>query len=217
MDILTAIKERRSVRRFSDKKVDRHLIVEVLAAATWAPTHCNTQGWKFVIVDDEKLKKDMVDLGGSALIAHAPTGVLVLYDNRSDNTEYMDYVQSAAAAIQNILLLAHSYGLAACWVCHLPKKDDLRKVFKIPPVYSPIAYILLGYTVDKPKGVARKYNIQDLIRYNKFDFPKDQIPGRCKGFIVKGFLRRIYYFLPKKIKMALRLDIEKRFVRKFEN
>lgn len=217
MDILNAIKQRRSVRTFSNKRVDCAVVEKIIELATWAPSNCNIQGWKFIIVDDDRVKQDMVDMGGATIIKNAPIGILVLYNNQSDNIEYMDYVQSASAAIQNMLLAAYSFGLATCWICHLPTKKDLKRIFGFNSNYSPIAYVLLGYSDREPKKVERKYKIEDLISYNCFNFKKDTLAKTDKKLWLRKLMRKLYYLLPGKIKTIINPFIDKNFVNKFEN
>ena len=200
MDLKTSILERRSVRRFKNIAPEKDLILEILDIARWAPTHCNTQAVKFIIVDDKKIKDKIVDMGGSVVIKNAPTGILVLYSNLSDNLEYSDYMQSAAAIIQNVLLYAHSIGLATCWIAQLPRTFDLRTLFNIPPAYDPIAYILLGYPEREPKHVPRKHKIEDIIAYNTFDFDLKASCSNERSIKHKRIVRGIYYKLPTIIK-----------------
>ena len=126
-DIHDVIINRRSVRTFNKIRPDNELILEILDVARWAPSHCDTQDVYFLIIDNEKIKQQLVDRGGATTINSAPVGVLVLYSNSSDNPEYKDYIQSGAAVVQNVLLYAYSMGLGTCWIAHLPRKSDLRK------------------------------------------------------------------------------------------
>lgn len=59
--------------------------------------------------------------------------------------KHKDYVQSAAASIQNMLLMAYAKGVGACWICDLPKQSVMRSIFNIPKNYDVIAYVALGY------------------------------------------------------------------------
>ena len=52
MDLITGIKERRSVRRFADKPVPRELIAEVVEIARFAPSWKNTQIARYIVVED---------------------------------------------------------------------------------------------------------------------------------------------------------------------
>lgn len=168
MDIFKAIKERRSIRHFQDKELDKDALNKIIEAANWAPSASNIQGWRFIIIDEPKLKNQLVKLGVARVINDAPLGILILYDNRSINLEYMDHIQSASAAIENMLLVAYALGIGSCWVCRLPFKRRMRKIFKFPWYYDPIAYIALGYPKDEVRQVERKYKFTDLISYNYF-------------------------------------------------
>ena len=91
--------------------------MKVIEAGMWAPSACNLQNWKFIVIDNQNLKEKLVDWGAAIFIKHAPMAILVLYDNRTANIEYQDHIQSAAAAIQNMLLAAISLELGTCWIC----------------------------------------------------------------------------------------------------
>jgi len=215
-DFFSIIKNRRSVRVFQEKEVERDLIKKAIEMAAWAPSACDIQGWKFIVVDDKNKKQQIVDLGGSINIRSAPAGILVLYDNRSKDTEYADYIQSASAAIQNLLLTVHYLGLGACWICHLPPKRQLRKLFKIPGYLSPIAYIIVGYKKNEPVERPRKYSLEEIVSFNTFSSgDSSEKTSRLKLFILR-ILVRFYYLVPVFIKKKwLNQYVDGRFVKKF--
>lgn len=216
MDIQTVIKNRRSVRRFLDKKIEPEIINRIIESANWAPSACNIQGWKFIIVDDQKLKEKIVEQGGIRLIKDAPLGILVAYDQRTENLEYQDHIQSAAAAIQNLLLAATDQGIAGCWICHLPNKKDLKKIFDIPFAYTPIAYIVLGYPVREPVAIPRRYELNQLIGHNQF--PAVLISSVSpKKLLIKRTLRKMYFSLPTPLKKIVSPLVDKYFTKKFGN
>jgi nitroreductase len=215
MDLTQAIKERRSIRQFSDQPVEAEKIKALIEAANWAPSHCNTQAWKFIIVQEDKLKAKMVDAGGSVVIKNAPLGILVLHPNTSENIEYYDYIQSCSAAIQNILLTAYSLGLGSCWICHLPRRSVIRKIFSIPKNYLPVAYILIGYPAKEAQPVARINQIPDLISYNKFDFKVEK--ANWLKIKSKRAAKRIYRLLPTPLKKLVFPLVDKLLVKKFDN
>jgi len=217
LDIKEAIVKRRSVRAFSEVAPDKSLVLEILDVARWAPTHCNTQAVKFIIIDDAELKQKIVGMGGSVIIKNAPIGILVSYSNLSDNIEYLDYIQSASAVIQNVLLYSYSKGLATCWVAHLPRKSDLQKLFNIPQTYDPIAYILMGYPKKEPKEVPRKYKIEEITGYNNTTVDSASQKTRRDMIQIKSKLRKAYYKLPTPIKRLLNPIVDRLFVNKFEN
>ncbi len=213
MELKEAILKRRSVRKFQDKPVPYEYIEEIISAGLWAPSGCDKQLWRFIVIDNSQLKQRIVDEGGAVFIKDAPVGILVLYDNRTDNTEYRDYIQSASAAIHNMLLAATSLGIGSCWVCHLPLKCTLRKILRVPGYFDPIAYVALGYPAHEPKLRPRKDTVKYFISRNIFNFKKEE-----SSFIsleAKRLLRRVYFSLPLALKKALRPIAEKQ-VKKFD-
>lgn len=216
LDFLNIINSRRSVRSFTGGAVDKDLISKLIEAATKAPSACNIQGWHFIVIDKDEIKQKLIDYGASIVIKNAPIGILVLYDSRTKNTEYQDHIQSAAAAIENILLTATYYNLGVCWICHLPPKRQLRKIFSIPNYYDPIAYILLGHRKNEPVAVPRKYKIQNLISYN--EFKPDPEHCRESNILLKKILIKLYHLTPLFLKRKfLNKYLDENFVKKFEN
>ncbi len=214
MGLDEAIKQRRSVRKFLGKDVSDAALKKIIDAANHAPTACDIQGYRFVIINDKKVKQRIVDNGAASFIMGAPAGVLVLYDNRTKNIEYNDDVQSGAAAIQNMLLMAYSLGIGSCWICHLPTKRQLRKILRIPHNYDPLAYIALGYPLKKIKERPRRHKTEELMSYNKFSF-KERIPSRINiGLWLNRLGRRIYYKLP--MRKHIKPTVDRLFEKKFE-
>lgn len=211
MQLDQAIKNRRSVRVFFEKKVSQKLINEIIESANFAPSACNRQAWKFIIIDDNQKLKLLSDLGGAHFIKNAPQAILIVYSNLTDNAEYLDYIQSASAAIQNMQLKIFSLGLGSCWVDNLPNKKTVRKIFSIPRTYDPIALVVFGYPKIQPRPIRRKFPVQEIMSSNSFDFETIQTKKNKYNVYIKKYLRKIYTNLPNSFKKLL-LPI----VRKFE-
>ncbi|MEM3565559.1 MAG: nitroreductase family protein [Candidatus Bathyarchaeia archaeon] len=78
-------------------------------------------------------------------------------DRRRRKAEYIIGVQSVAAYIQNLLLLAHYYGLGTCWVCApLFCQSVVKKVLGLPREIEPQAMIMMGHPDEKPEPPPRK-------------------------------------------------------------
>ncbi|MFP4056840.1 MAG: nitroreductase family protein [Candidatus Brocadiia bacterium] len=218
-EALRPLRERRSIRRFTDAKVPRQVLRELVRYATLAPSACNRQAWRFVVVTDPEVKQRIVDGGGSVLIAKAPCGILVSYANTTRNTEYRDEVQSASACIQNLLLAAHAYGLGACWLCTLPRKGHLRRLLGIPPSYSPVAYIILGYpSAATVKEVPRLHSVEELVGENRFPAAAAEPgPGRL-SLAVQRALVWVYRRLPGVLRRRFaNRFVDRRLTKKFDN
>jgi nitroreductase len=216
MDIEQAILKRRSIRMFQNRDVPLQALEKIINAGIHAPSNCNVQGWRFIVVNDRRLKERMVECGGSAIIGQAPVGVLVCYDHRSVNLEYCDWLQSASAATQNILLAANAMGLGGCWICHLPPKSQLRALFAIPAQYSPTAYIALGYPAHEPVVVVRKRTAAEVIGYNRFPMIARE-SSRVQLLWCKRAACALYFSLPLSLKKRLRKTVDRLFVKKHEN
>lgn len=213
MELWQAIRTRRSIRKYTDEVVDKETIYKIIEAGSWAPSACNIQGWKFIILDSPEVIKKIYKSGGASFLQNVKQAVVVLYENQTDNIEYQDYVQSAAASIQNMLLMAHSLNIGTCWVNNLPNKRVLRKILNVPFSYDPIALITIGYYDYAPHDRERKYSIRDLVSYNKFDFNIVSSKSRVK-VAIKRFCRKIYKILPGKV---LLLKIVGKLEKKFDN
>jgi len=217
-NILKFLGKRRSVRKFKDEKIPAEIIQKLIECATLAPSSCNKQSWRFIVVDNPEIKEKIVDGGSSNLINSAPCGILVTYSNLTINNIYHDDIQSAAAATENLLLAAANLDLGACWICNLPTKRYLRNLLNIPSNYSPVAYVLLGYPEKiKTINIPRKIKLEKIIAYNKFPdiITEENIP---KYILIKQFITWVYRNSPVIIKKKiLNKFIDKNFTKKFDN
>ena len=128
MDLIEAIKGRRTIRRFLEKEVDLSLVKQLITLGTYAPSACNRQAWRFIIVTDKEIMKMLRKYNASWVIPNSPVGILVVYNKFTVNMKYPDNIESASACIENILLGATSFGVGACWINDLPSKKIIRKL-----------------------------------------------------------------------------------------
>ena len=166
MSIDEAIKGRRSVRTYKSDEISEDLIRDIIEAATFAPSAKNGQQWRFIVLTGEskdkftdmyriELGKLSVDLGSSygscTMMEEAPVVIVVWNTNeRGWTTE----VHSVSAAIQNLLLKAHSLGLGTCWIGDIfytyeAIMDYFRKPWKL------LAAITVGWTDVTPESRPR--------------------------------------------------------------
>lgn len=209
-DLLEAIKNRRSIRIFEDRPVPDDIIEKIIEAGQWAPSACNRQDWKFIIIESREVRDRIMRETTAYFVGKAPLLILVIYSNRTDNLEYKDHLLSAAMAIQNMQLVAYSLGLGACCVNNLPIKSRLRKLLNIPRSFDPVALLCMGYPKSIPRPMKRKEPVENLICRNNFNF-KGSYPSIDLKLNVKRSVRYIYYRLPASLKKLL-----EPFARKFE-
>jgi nitroreductase len=172
-DILELIKSRRNVKEFLPKFVEWEQISKILDAARHAPSSGNVQNWKFVVVIDSELKKQLADAalqqyeiinaGALIVICGEPEKAERYYGLRG---ERLYTVQNCAAAMQNMLLEAHSLGLASRWIGAF-EEEMVKRLFSIPEEVRPQAIIAIGYPKEIPPKPP-KLPLESLIYFNKW-------------------------------------------------
>lgn len=177
--VLEAIRGRRSIGRVKPDPVDREIIEAILEAASWAPSHHNTQPWRFVVMTGDgrgKLGEGYArvaaagapDLAGEELeerlrkerlkAFRAPV-VIAAICSPSDDPRAVREEELAAAqiAVQNLLLAAHAFGLGAIWRSGQPMFDPLMKEqFELRADEEIVAFIYAGYPDMTPAVPQRK-------------------------------------------------------------
>jgi len=156
------VRGRRSTRSFSRKVPDREIIEQILEAAIWAPSAGNLQPWIFLVIQGDELKERLVKAAlGQRFIAEAPFLVVVCADIPRSTGRYgrrgaeLYCIQDTAAATQNMLLTAHSMGLAACWVGAFDE-SEVQRVLRLPPEIRPVALVPLGFSESPPRIPSRR-------------------------------------------------------------
>ena len=169
MEVLEAIRTRRSVRKFSPEPVPEEALRTVLEAARWAPSWANTQCWEIVVVKDPAKKKALSDLlvpernPAKEAVAQAPVllavcgkkGISGFYKGKpvTDKGDWLMF--DVALAVQNICLAAHSLGLGTVIVGALDHKKA-SEVLGLPEEVELVVLIPLGKPAHEPKTPPRK-------------------------------------------------------------
>jgi len=171
--VFEAIKNRRSIRAFTDEPVSDEEAMKLIDAARWAPSAGNIQPWEFVVVRDPEIKRG---LSAAALdqtfIEEAPVVIVVCANQLRSSRGYgsrganLYCLQDTAAATQNMLLAAYALGLATCWVGAF-QEEEARKVLKIPNGVRPVAIIPVGHPAEKPEAPDRR-PLNEIVHHETF-------------------------------------------------
>jgi len=170
MDLYEAIKKRYSCRSYASKPIEADKFDRILEAARLAPSAKNLQDWRFIVVTDEKKRKELaVAANEQMFIATAPAIIV-----GCSNTDYaMRCGQKIAPidlgiAMEHIALAATAEGLAACWIgSFYPEK--VRKVLDIPEKIEIIELMPIGYPADKETHKPRE-NIKKIVCFEGWKF-----------------------------------------------
>lgn len=168
MDVLAAIKERRSIRRFTDKPIDKTILRDLVECGIMAPSGHNKQARHFLVVTEKGKINRLGEIATWAkfMINQAQACIVVFCDSNESST----LVEDGSAATENILLAATSYGLGSCWIAGygMPYAGELENFLVAPDNLKLVSLIALGYSaVENSKAPPRK-NIDDVIKWNSF-------------------------------------------------
>ena len=150
MDVRQAIKDRRSVRKYTQEPVSEDQLAQILEAGRWAPSRGNSQAWKFIVLKDAQIRRQLAEaIPNGKFLAKAPLGVAVVVNPKSSKHPE----QEGAAAIQNMLLAAHALGLGTCWisVCGTEWAEKATQVLGIPDEEWLISVVSIGHPAETPE------------------------------------------------------------------
>lgn len=149
MDILEAIRNRRSVRAFADKPVPAKVMQRMRQALRYAPSACNIQPWHFVLVEDAKLRQAVATAAnGQDWMAQAPVIVVACgfpdqaYKHMGGYGNSVDV--DVAIAIDHLTLAAVAEGLGTCWIGAF-SENKVKKLLGMPASVKIVAMTPLGY------------------------------------------------------------------------
>jgi nitroreductase len=173
MNTLDAINTRRSIRKYLDRPVEYEKLVNILDAAIKAPSAGNLQDWRFVLVTDRGLIKQVAGYSIEQYwIQTAPVLVIVCAVPEKHEMYYglrgkrLYNIQDCAAAIENLLLAATDAGLGSCWIGAF-EEEKLKSLFGIPADVRPQAIISLGYSDEVPKD-RQLLPIEQMVYFNRY-------------------------------------------------
>jgi len=183
MELMDAIRQRRSIRVFDGRAVSREEIAELIDAAAYAPSRFNIQPWHFhvamghargrvaeVMAMTTAYLEEYIDVLGPEGLEHAarfyadlggaPVVIAISAKHVEDPTDWLDDTIAVGAALQSFLLAVVERGLAACsltaphWI-----RDRLLSVFEIPAGSDIMALIVLGHADETPLEKSRHTDV----------------------------------------------------------
>lgn len=146
MDFLKLAAERYSVRKFADKPVEKDVIDKILRAGHIAPTGCNYQPQRIIVMNNEESLEKL--RGCTRCHFDAPLAMLVCYCKDECWTRPYDGAQSgivdASIVTTHMMLAAAELGVGSTWVMHF-NPFKIREAFEIPENIEPVALLVMGY------------------------------------------------------------------------
>ncbi len=178
-DILELIHKRQSDRQYSNRPVEAEKLERIVEAGRMAPSACNAQPWKFVVVTGSELIKDVSEAASAKLIGmntfvnQAPVIVVIVrerpnFSSRVGGTiKNKDYSHiDIGIAAGNICLQAAAEGIGSCIIGWFDEKS-IRKILNIPSSKRVELIITLGYSTGDYREKKRKPP-EETVSYNKY-------------------------------------------------
>ena len=169
--------------RQSDRSYDVSRTVEpeklerILEAARLSPSACNAQPWKFVVVTDSQLAREVgkatTGLGMNKFAKDAPVHILVVEESMNITSflgakikdKYFPLIDIGIAAA-HITLAAESEGLGSCILGWFDEKE-IKKLVGIPMRKRLLLDIVIGYPVKDKRKKSRKPK-EKVVSYNHY-------------------------------------------------
>ncbi len=196
MDVMEAIRERRSIRRYRTDPITNEVLATLLEAARLAPSWANTQCWRLVVVRDQAIKNRLAEVLSSAhsgrgnrcnqavreapvvIVTCAQKGLSGIYRSgehqgkpATDKGEYW-YMFDVALAMHGLTLAAQSQGLGTVHVGHFDPAL-VAKVLNVPDDVAVVEIMPVGYPAEAPQARPRK-PLEEIVFYDGYRTPQAQ-------------------------------------------
>ncbi|MEW5844848.1 MAG: nitroreductase family protein [Bacteroidota bacterium] len=174
------VQNRQSDRAYDSRTVDREIILRIIEAARLAPSACNAQPWRFIVVDDPGLKNKLADAAASRVLGinhftkQAPVHIVIVMEPANLNSNFGSLVKGKTFPLidigitaEHICLAAKAEGLGSCmlgWFDELAVKKllDIPKSRRVPLI------ITLGYPATDEIRPKRRKSLDDVVSFNKY-------------------------------------------------
>lgn len=185
MEVMQAIRDRRSIRKYKTDPVDDKTLETVLEAARLAPSWANTQCWRFIVVRDSDTKARLAtalstDNPATDAITNAPVVIVACaelgksgfsYDKATNKATALTdkgdwYMFDVALAMENMVLAAQALGLATVHVASLDAKKAAA-ILDVPQGFCVVEMTPLGYP-DQVRNPRPRKALSEIIFYEKF-------------------------------------------------
>lgn len=179
-NFLDLVRQRQSIRQYSDRPVEKEKILRCLEAARLAPSACNAQPWKFIVVEDPDLKKRIASETAGALpplnrfTRQAPVLVVVVLEEGNFlsrlgslvKNKYFPLIDIGIAA-EHFCLQATEEGLGTCMVGWFDEKGVVQTL-GLPEGKRPILILTLGYPAKTTVPTKIRKPLEEMSSFNHY-------------------------------------------------
>ncbi|MHC4215601.1 MAG: nitroreductase family protein [Planctomycetota bacterium] len=180
MSFLDLANKRYSVRNYKSTPVPRGKIDRCIEAARMAPSACNSQPWKFVVVDDPELKSDLAKAAFEGLLEFnhfafkAPVLILIVSERQKIFAKFASIVKKKnfrlmdiGIAAEHLCLQASEEGLGTCMLGWFNEKK-VKKLLSIPVLKRIELMVAVGFSADDKIPDKKRKGMDEILSYNKY-------------------------------------------------
>ena len=168
------IKQRRSMRKFTDEELTQEEVVTLLKAALMSPSSKRSNCWQFISVDDKETldKLSRCKETGSSFLKDAPLAIVVLADPLASDV----WIEDAAIASLMIQLQAEDLGLGSCWIqvrerynaAGMSSDEYVHGILDIPLQLQVLSIIAIGHKGMERKPFDESHLLWEKVHINKY-------------------------------------------------
>ena len=180
LNFLELVKSRQSVRSYNDRPVETEKIERCVEAARLAPSACNSQSWKFIVVNNTELKNGLADAAEDRVLSmnhftkQAPVHVVVVREKPNITSKLGGIVRNKTytlidlgIATEHFCLQAVSEGLGTCILGWFNEKK-VKELLNIPGNKRAELIITLGYPASDEIREKKRKDLEEIFSYNKY-------------------------------------------------
>ncbi len=175
------VSKRQSVRGYLPQPIERDKLDRIIEAARLAPSACNAQPWKFIVVDNPEIKNSIADatssrvLGMNHFTKQAPVHIVVILEGANFKSSFGSLAKrkyyplmDIGIAVNHICLAATAEELGSCIIGWFVEKR-VKKILNIPRGKRPLLIITLGYPSNQEIREKKRKTIEEIVGYNGYD------------------------------------------------
>lgn len=184
MNFLDLVRTRQSVREYLNKPVEREKIERCLEAARLAPSASNSQPWRFIVIDDPKLKETVARKTFDRLISfnrfslQAPVLIILISERPSFFVSIGEAIKDKQFSLIDIGITAEHFclqaieeGLGTC-ILGWFNENEVKKLLNIPQSKRVELIITLGYPASNEIQPKKRKEINQIRSYNSYRLQK---------------------------------------------
>jgi nitroreductase len=153
MDVLEAIRMRRSIRKYRPERIPDEKLETILEAARLAPSAANRQPWRFVVVEDRERRKALAKAANDQIFISDAGAIVVAISDPEKSARWHE--KDTMIALEHIVLAATALGYGTCWIGAFDE-DAVKTLLKIPAKMKVVAVLPIGIPGEKPAPRRRR-------------------------------------------------------------